>query len=285
MMTDAILASTNPIHHVVDHAFVSSGGLTVVSNHMLMQITAALFLMLILPRVSKAHRTGDEVDDLTPRGVGNFFESICSYLRTEVARPALGSHTDRFMPYVWTVFFFILSCNLLGLVPIPAVTKWLFGVEIGGTATGNIWITSTLAICTLFMIVMNGLRENGAAYIKHFFMGPVLIAPLIAFLEVIGLGAKTFALAVRLFANMIAGHILLAVLLSFIGMAGANSAGMGIAIAVPVVLGSVAINLLELFVAFLQAFIFTFLTVIFISQAVIIHHDDHGHDTELEVAH
>ncbi len=285
MTAYTVLASSNPIHHVVDHVFFKSNGLTVVSNHMLMQITAALLLMLILPMVFKLRQTGDEVSDLTPHGLGNFFESICSYLRTEVARPALGKYTDGFIPYIWTVFFFVLFCNLLGLLPLPAVTKWLFGVGIGGAATGNIWVTATLAICTLFMIVVNGLRENGIYYIKHFFMGPALIAPLIAVLEVIGLFAKTFALAVRLFANMIAGHILLAVLLSFIGMAGANSAGLGFAIAVPVVLGSVAINMLELFVAFLQAFIFTFLTVIFISQAVVIHHDEHGHEGDAEVAH
>ena len=89
--------------------------------------------------------------------------------------------------------------------------------------------------------------------------------------------AKIFALAVRLFANMIAGHILLAVLLGFIlSAAAALGVGGGLGIAVPVVLGSVAINLLELFVAFLQAFIFTFLTTLFIGQSVVFHHDDHG---------
>ena len=101
------------------------------------------------------------------------------------------------------------------------------------------------------------------------------MAPLLVPVEIIGLIAKVFALAVRLFANMIAGHILLAVLLSFIMSAGAKSAGLGLGVAVPVVLGSVAINLLELFVAFLQAFIFTFLTTLFIGMSVVFHHDDH----------
>ena len=101
------------------------------------------------------------------------------------------------------------------------------------------------------------------------------MAPLLVPVEIIGLIAKVFALAVRLFANMIAGHILLAVLLSFIMSAGAKSAALGLGIAVPVVLGSAAINLLELFVAFLQAFIFTFLTTLFIGMSVVLHHDDH----------
>jgi F-type H+-transporting ATPase subunit a len=148
-----------------------------------------------------------------------------------------------------------------------------------GTATGNIFTTGTLAVCTLVMIVANGLRINGFAYVKHFFMGPFPINVVIAALEVVGLFAKTFALAVRLFANMMAGHILLAVLVSFIMMAGSVSYAMGFGVAIPVVLGAVAINLLELFVAFLQAFIFTFLSCVFIGQAVVIHHE-HAHEEE-----
>ncbi len=280
MNVPALLASANPIEHVAQHPYVGGGGpwytvSTLFSNHIAMQILAAVLLVLIIPAAVRPRRTKDDIADMSPRGVANFFESICNYLRNEVARPALGEHTDRFIGYIWTVFFFILFCNLLGMLPLPALTKAIFGVEVGGTATGNIFITATLAVCTLFMIVFNGLRYNGMAFVKHFFQGPIFISPMIAALEVVGLLAKTFALAVRLFANMIAGHILLAVLISFIGMAGASSAGLGIAIAVPVVLGSVAINLLELFVAFLQAFIFTFLTTIFIGQAVVIHHEGH----------
>lgn len=149
------------------------------------------------------------------------------------------------------------------------------------------------------MIIVNGLRLHGMNYVKHFFMGPFPINVLIAVLEVVGLFAKSFALAIRLFANMVAGHILLAVLLSFIAMAGTAGAVVGFAIAIPVVLGSVAITMLELFVAFLQAFIFTFLTSVFIGLAVNIHHDheheadehghghahEHGHTHEGNVAH
>jgi len=283
------LASANPLTHVVDHPWSVLKGpgvpaLTLMSNHVFMMLVAAGLLMLIIPRFARVPAEGEEVDQLTPRGGRNAIETICTFLRDFVARPNMGEHTDRFIPYVWTAFFFILTINLLGLLPLEPITRFFSGSigldhPIYGTATGNIWVTATLAICTFFMIVVNGLRLHGMTYVKHFFMGPFPINVVIAFLEVIGLFAKTFALAVRLFANMMAGHILLAVLVSFIASAGAVSAILGFGVAVPVVIGSVAITLLELFVAFLQAFIFTFLSCVFIGQAVNIHHEEHeGHE-------
>jgi F-type H+-transporting ATPase subunit a len=207
-------------------------------------------------------------------GPANMLEAVCDYLRKEVAQPTLHEHTDRFVKYIWSVFFFVLTVNILGLLPIPAVSN-LFGTHLGGTATGNIWMTATLAIVTMAMMVVNGVRLGGKAYLAHFCPGPIWLAPLLVPVEIIGLIAKVFALAVRLFANMIAGHILLAVLLSFIMAAGARSTGFGLGIGAIVVAGSVAINLLELFVAFLQAFIFTFLTTLFIGMSVVLRHDDH----------
>jgi F-type H+-transporting ATPase subunit a len=230
-----------------------------------------------VPMMVKRRKGKDGVAAMVASGPGNALEAICDYIRKEVAEPALGPHTDRFIKYIWSVFFFVLTVNLLGLLPIPSVSA-LFGTHLGGTATGNIWTTATLAIVTMFMMVVNGLRLGGKAYIAHFCPGPIAMAPLLVPVEIIGLVAKVFALAVRLFANMIAGHILLAVLLSFIMSAGSISAGLGFGIAIPVVLGSVAINMLELFVAFLQAFIFTFLTTLFIGMSVVLHHDDHGEE-------
>lgn len=303
-MNTPVLASS-PLDHVfqwvyqkvsigVDLPYFSPGGqITFLSNHIIMQILAVLMLILIIPRCARVRNTGDAVADMTPRGFGNFIEMICAYLREEVARPILHQHTDRFIPYIWTAFFYVLAINVLGLLPLEPVTRGLVqGVfpdahhGIGGAATGNIWVTSTLAVCTLFMVVVNGLRYSGMAYLAHFCPGPLWLAPLLVPVEIIGLAAKIFALAVRLFANMVAGHVLLAVLLGFIsttyvalGAAAATGIGIGI------VLTSVAFNLLELFVAFLQAFIFTFLTTLFIGQAILIHHehdDDHG---DLEGAH
>lgn len=263
-MNPTVLAfSANPLTHVVPHDYVPGW----LDNHMVLMVIAAVLLLVIIPRAIQQRKGTDDIRRLVPSGVGNFFETICSYLRNEVALPNLGRFADAFVPYLWTAFFFILFCNVLGLVPFNALTGGR--VHLAGTPTGNFAITCALALSTLAMVVINGLRLSGFAYLAHFCPGPIWLAPLLVPVEIAGLVAKIFALAMRLFANMIAGHILLAVLLSFVGMAwAALSAGGGLAIAVPVVLGSVAINLLELFVALLQAFIFTMLTAVFIGQAV-----------------
>jgi F-type H+-transporting ATPase subunit a len=283
MMLLALFAG--PLDHVVQHPLVQQeahlgvltpeGKITLLSDQIVMMMLAGLLLILLIPALIRRRRGGSGVDAMVPAGPANAIEAICQYLRNEVARPALHEHTDRFVKYIWSIFFFILTINILGLLPVASVTP-LFGAHIGGTATGNIWVTATLAILTMVMMVVNGLRLGGKHYLAHFSPGPWWLSPLLVPVEIIGLIARIFALAIRLFANMIAGHILLAVLLSFILSAGAASAAMGLGVAVPVVLGSVAITMLELFVAFLQAFIFTFLTALFIGQSVVFHHDDHG---------
>jgi F-type H+-transporting ATPase subunit a len=237
--------------------------------------------MLFLPLSVRKRRGTDPVGSLVPAGPANMIEAICEYLREEIARPNLGEHTDRFIKYIWTVFFFILTMNLLGLLPIGPVAGLLGSRHLGGTATGNVWVTGAMAVLTLIMMVVNGIRFGGRHYFAHFCPGPLWLAPLLIPVEIVGLFARIFALTVRLFANMVAGHVLLAVLLSFILGAGtAAGAGAGVGVAIPSVLGSVAINVLEIFVAFLQAFIFTFLTTLFIGQSVVFHHDDHGHHGE-----
>jgi F-type H+-transporting ATPase subunit a len=281
------MAAENPLGHIIQHplegfeqpadlGFLTPRGVvTLLSDQILMMILAGLLLVLFVPRLARRRAGSDPIGRLVPTGSGNFFETVCQYLRKEVAEPVLGAHTDRFISYVWSAFFFVLTVNLLGLLPLQSLSA-LFGQHLGGTATGNIWVTATLAVLTLVMMVVNGLRFGGMAYVKHFCPGPLWLAPLLVPVEIIGLGAKTFALAVRLFANMIAGHILLGVLLGLIfSAAAALGAGGGLAIGVVVVLGSVAITLLEVFVAFLQAFIFTFLTALFIGMSVNVHHEHH----------
>jgi F-type H+-transporting ATPase subunit a len=279
----------SPLEHIVQHplierpakvgALTPDGKITVFSDQIAMIALAGVLLVVLVPMMVKRRRGKAGVDALVPAGSANMLEAICDYLRKEVAEPVLHEHTDRFIKYIWSVFFFVLTLNILGLLPIPVVSN-LLGTHLGGTATGNIWVTATLALMTMVMMVVNGLRIGGVAYLAHFFPGPWWLKPLLGIVEIIGLIAKVFALAVRLFANMIAGHILLAVLLSFIMTAGAKSAGLGLGIGTVVVLGSVAINLLELFVAFLQAFIFTFLTALFIGMSVVLHHDEHGGPNE-----
>ena len=279
----------SPLEHIVQHPLIErpadlgpltpNGVITIFSDQIAMLALAGVLLIAFVPIMVRRRRGRGDVDGLVPAGGANMLEAVCQYIRKEVAEPALHEHTDRFIKYIWSVFFFVLTVNILGLLPIPAVSS-LFGLHLGGTATGNIWVTATLALITMAMMVINGLRIGGKSYLAHFCPGPIWMAPLLVPVEIIGLIAKVFALAVRLFANMIAGHILLAVLLSFIMSAGATSAALGLGIAVPVVLGSVAINMLELFVAFLQAFIFTFLTALFIGMSVVFHHDDHHHAHE-----
>jgi len=279
----------SPLEHIVQHPLIErpasvglltpDGKITVFSDQIAMIALAGILLIALVPMMIRRRRGSAGVDAMVPAGSANMLEAVCDYLRKEVAEPVLHEHTDRFIKYIWSVFFFVLTVNILGLLPIPAVSN-LFGTHLGGTATGNIWMTATLAIITMSMMVINGLRIGGKAYLAHFCPGPLWLAPLLVPVEIIGLIAKVFALAVRLFANMIAGHILLAVLLSFIMAAGAISTGFGLAIGAIVVLGSVAINLLELFVAFLQAFIFTFLTTLFIGMSIVLHHDEHGGPNE-----
>lgn len=284
------MSGTNPLEHVVQHPIkelpldagllTPEGVVTLMSDHIAMTILAGLVLCLLLPlALRRSRRSGEGVDRLVMTGFAGAIEGICQYLRKEVAEPALGEHTDRFIKYVWSLFFFVLAMNLLGMLPLGAITPLAFGLRIGGTATGNIWVTGTLAVMTLLMIIINGLRLGKVEYLKHFCPGPWWMAPILVPVEIAGLLAKAFALAVRLFANMLAGHLILAVLLGFILSAGSVSTGVGFGVAIPAVLGSVGISLLEIFVAFLQAFIFTFLTTLFIGMSVVFHHDDHEEAT------
>jgi F-type H+-transporting ATPase subunit a len=282
----------NPLSHVVQHPLIEvpanlgiltpEGKITVFSDQIAMILLAGVLLVALVPMLVRRRRGKTDIDALVATGPANGLEFLCEYIRKEVAEPTLHQYTDRFIKYIWSVFFFVLTVNLLGLLPIPSISS-LFGTHLGGTATGNVWMTATLAIMTLGMMVINGLRLGGRHYLAHFCPGPLFMAPLLVPVEIIGLIAKVFALAVRLFANMIAGHILLAVLLSFIMSAGAISTGLGLGVGLVVVVSSVAISLLELFVAFLQAFIFTFLTTLFIGMSVVFHHEGHeehhdGHD-------
>jgi F-type H+-transporting ATPase subunit a len=287
---------SNPLEHIVQHPLITRPAdlgrfltpdhrITLLSNHIVMMITTGVLMALLLPLLVRKRRAlpgHDEVGQLVPAGPANFLEAICEYLRKEVAEPTLQEHTDRFVKYIWTLFFFVLINNLLGLIPFSSVSP-LAGIHLGGTATGNIWVTGTLAAMTFLMFVVNGIRLAGWHYFAHFCPGPLWLAPLLVPIEILGQFAKAFALAIRLFANMLAGHIMLAVLVGFIlGAGSAKGAGIGLAVAVPVIAGAIGITLLEVLVAVLQAFIFTFLTSLFIGQAVIYHEND-GHEAEATI--
>jgi F-type H+-transporting ATPase subunit a len=226
-------------------------------------------MLLVFPLAARSK-------DRVPTGMRNFWESILQYLREQVARPALHESTDRFMPFLWTVFFLILFSNVLGMLPIGPLASLIAGttVHLGGTATGDISITAGLAVCAFLAIHVGGILEQGFAhYCKNF--APQVPWPLLFLLvplELIAAVVKPFALCIRLFANMIAGHIVIAILIGFSGLLAAGLSGTTGLVTVGSVLGSVFIGLLEVFVAFLQAYIFTFLTTLFIGMAI---HPEH----------
>lgn len=278
-----LLAAADPISHVAQHTWAKIGSgiwsFPLLSNHIVMQVLAAALLCWLIPRALRSRAGDDEIGRMVPRGLGSAIEAVCVALRRHVIEPNLGPYTNVFLPYLWSLFFFILTCNLLGLVPLGELLGLFVDHHhlIGGTSTGNVYVTATLALLTLVMIVYNGIRFHGLAYFRHFFLGPVYLAWFIAILEILGLAFKTMALSIRLFANMVAGHIVLASLLGFIGAVWAVTALGGVLVALAVIAGSVLFNLLELLVAFLQAFIFTLLATVFIGQAVNIEHEEHGH--------
>ncbi|MCA9292676.1 MAG: F0F1 ATP synthase subunit A [Phycisphaerales bacterium] len=280
-----LLASSNPLDHVVDKPL--PGGLSM--NAVTMVIVAGL-LVLTLKLAADAIATGPESQGneryMTKGKFGQMVEVIVLYMRDNIIKPQLGDDTNKFLPYLLTLFFFILYNNLLGLVPLTDIQHLAgsllglhFSTWIGGTATANIAITAALAIIAFIVIQVSGLRSNGlGGWAKHFLGGaPVYLAPIMVPVEIMGMFIKPFALAIRLFANMTAGHTLLATLLMFTLLAfqGLGPAG-GIPVTIGAALAMVPLMFLELFVAFLQAFIFMFLTTVFIAQ--LRHHEHHDHE-------
>lgn len=239
------------IHHLVDSPTffgIDLSHLGITKHVFMMWIASAL--LIILMNIA-ARQKG-----LVPRGFRNFVEPILLFIRDELAVPNLHERADRYLPYLWTVFFFILFCNLLGLVP---------G---GATATGNLSVTAGLAVISFFMIHFIGIKENGLLGYLGSIVPPVpwWLWPILLVVEIVGIIAKPFALAVRLWANMTGGHIIILVLLGFIFLFKSW-------FIVPVsVAGSVAIYFLELFVGVLQAYVFTFLTAVFMGMAA---HPEH----------
>jgi F-type H+-transporting ATPase subunit a len=195
---------------------------------------------------------------MVSRGLGNAVESVVVFIRDEVAGKNIGHHPERFTPYLCTLFFFILFCNLLGLVPF------------GATATGNLNVTAGLALLSLIMIQGAGVRENGVvAHLKALCPIPdgvpgwllPLYVPIIIAVEVVGIFAKPIALALRLFANMTAGHVVILSLLGLIFI-------LQTALVAPVsVAFALFIYCLEIFVGLVQAYIFTMLTALFIGMS------------------
>ena len=187
----------------------------------------------------------------------NLWEVLISFVHDEVVEPNFhGKAAKKATPYFLTLFFFILFANFLGLFPGSA------------TATANLGVTAALALCTLFGIFAVGIIKQGPLWlVKGFVPGgiPVALAPVMWALEFIGMFIKPFSLMIRLFANMTAGHIIIVILLYFIIMF------QSLLVGIPSIAGSLMIYLLEVLVSFIQAYIFTMLSAMFIGEAMSAH--------------
>lgn len=231
-----------------------------ITRFMVVELVVAILMIAIFVPLAAKIKSGRP----TRGRFWNLLEVVLLYLRDEVMTPAIGKKdVARFAPFLWTLFFFILFCNLAGLIP------WF-----GASPTGALATTAVLAATTFVVLLAAGMKEFG---VVGFWLAqvpamdlPVALAiflkPMIFVIEIIGLCVKHVVLAVRLLANMFAGHLVLAVLLGFIaGTADCWALWLGVTVAS--VAMCVALNLLELFVAFLQAYIFMFLVSIFIGMA------------------
>ena len=223
------------------------------TRHVVMLWVAAVLCIVTTLLALRAHNRKTR-EGKAPSGLGNGLEALVLFLRNEVVIPNVGAHGNGYVPYLLTLFFFILFANLLGLVPY------------GATATGNISVTGALAIVTFVVIELAGMKAQGWGYMKTIVFWPndmalgmkLPITFILTPIEIFGKFTKPFALAVRLFANMISGHVVLLALISLI-----FTFGSWLLVPAPILI-ALAISLLELFVAFLQAFIFTLLSSVFI---------------------
>jgi F-type H+-transporting ATPase subunit a len=237
---------------------VHIGGLSIdlsPTKHVIWLLIASVLCVATLLSAAAFHRRRT-ADPGVAEGFSAGIEALVLYIRQTVVLPNVGPHGDAYTPYILTVFFFILFANLVGLIPY------------GSTATGNIAVTATMAIISFVVIEVSGMRALGAGYWKTIVYWNPELSPVVRILmtiimtpiEILSKFTKPFALTIRLFANMTAGHIVLLALISLIFTF--NSYFVAV---VPVAMG-VAVSLLEIFVAFLQAFIFALLTAVFIGQ-------------------
>ncbi len=235
---------------------------SITKNVASMMLSAVLLLTLLLTIANSYKKR----QGLAPKGAQSFFEPIILYIRDDVAKPMIGPQYAKFMPYLLTIFFFIWFNNLLGLVPS------------GANVSGNITFTMFLALATFVITTFTANKY----YWAHILWTPGVPLPLriiILPLEIVGMFTKPFSLMIRLFANITAGHI---IVLSFIGLIFIFKTVFMSAFGIPFAL---FISVLELFVAILQAYVFTLLTALYFGSAVHAHEHDDDHAQGHEAAH
>ncbi len=244
-----------------------------ITKNVLSLFISLIIMFFMFTSVAKAYRRRE---GQAPKGLQSLIEPLVIFVRDDIAKASIGEKKYmKFLPYLLTVFFFIWINNLLGLVPVfPG----------GANLTGSISVTMTLAVITFIITTING----NAHYWRHVFAMPgvpawvlILLTPI----EILGVFLRPFVLMIRLFANITAGHIIALSFFSLIFIFGEMSAGAGIGVSVFTIAFTVFMTCLELLVAFLQAYVFTLLSAIYIGAAVEEHdHDHHGEDAHVEEA-
>jgi F-type H+-transporting ATPase subunit a len=235
------------------------------TRNVVQMLLALAFLVWLMISVAKTYSKGQGVTS-APKGKQNLVEVLVAFVRDEVARPNLRHKANKYLPYLLTVFFFILINNVIGLIP--------------GTAnvTGNIAFTVVLGLISFVVIMFS----SNAHYWGHIFNPPGVpgfVKPILVLVEFLSVFIKPFALIIRLFANMVAGHIIIICLISLIFIFAQIQPALGFAASPVSIAFTVFIYFIEVLVAFLQAFIFTVLTAVFIGQAFEgeHHEDEHAH--------
>ena len=245
-------------HHILDHNFgLTLGGMRLpITAHSVTIFGVSLFLFITLVWIAGAHKSR------AGRLLTTLAEEYVSFIRDGIVLPNMGTEGRIMLPYFCTLFLFILSVNLAGMIPNMK------------TATSNISVTGALALCSGMLILYSGLKYHGLiGFIKGFVPSgtPVWLVPLVFPLEVISTIIKVCVLAIRLFANMLSGHMVLICLLLIIFIIGQMSLSAGIGSAIPAMVLEIFMTCLELLVAFLQAYVFSLLTAIFAGSVIHTH--------------
>ena len=234
------------------------------TRNVVQMILALVILVVLMTKVAGKYKA--QGGKQAPSGFQNMVEPVILFVRDEVGKTNLGKKYEKYMPYLLTVFFFILINNLFGLIPGSA------------NVTGNIALTGVLALIS-FVVIIFSTNKHFWGHIFWFPGVPVPVKLLMLPVELMGIFTKPFALMIRLFANMVAGHVIILSFIILIFIFGAMNSALGFGSSPIFIALAVFIYLIEVLVAFIQAYIFTNLTAVFISQAFEHgdHHDEHGH--------
>jgi len=235
--------------------------LSITKNVAAIFFSLALMLWLFISVANRYKRNPDE----PPRGAQSLLEPIIIFIRDEIAKPSIGKHYERFLPFLLSIFFFIWINNLMGLIPV---------LPGGANVTGNITVTLVLALFTFFITTLNGNKY----YWQEIFNAPgvpwwlKLPVPLMPVIEIVGMFTKPFVLMVRLFANITAGHIIVLGFFSLIFIFGEMQPAFGYGVSVLSIAFTIFMTMLELLVALIQAYVFTLLSALYFGMATAEHH-------------